>query len=126
MKTAQKTFLGLCLLLVGGTVAHAQQPQPITNPPITPWLNLYRGGGSISNNYNTLVGPEFAMRSGIGQAQQQASTNQQAIADLQPKGPLTTGHQAGFMTHTMYFQTVRGTGGAGAGGAGGFGTFSGR
>jgi hypothetical protein len=125
MKTAQRTLLGLCLLLVGSTMAHAQQPLPITNPPITPWLNLYRGGGSISNNYNTLVGPEFSMRSGIGQAQQQASTNQQAIADLQQaKGPVTTGHMAGFMTQRSYFQTIGTTGGGSTGG--GFGTMTGR
>jgi hypothetical protein len=114
MKTFIPALLGLCVLLTNGTAANAQQP--ITNPPITPWLNLYRPGGSAAFNYNNLVHPEFDFRSSILAVQQQSRTNQQAITDYQTTtAPLVTGHLAGFMTQNNYFQTMR-TGGLGGAG----------
>jgi hypothetical protein len=96
--------LGLALLLVSGAVANAQGA--ITQPTVTPWLNLYRGGNSVAMNYYNLVRPEFTVRGAIGQLQQQTNTNQQAISDLTvPSGPVVTGHAAGFMTQRAYFQT---------------------
>jgi hypothetical protein len=114
----------LALLLVCGAVAHAQGA--ITTPPVTPWLNLYRGGNSAALNYYNLVKPEFTVRGAIGQLQQQSNSNQQAITDLTaPAGPLVTGHAAGFMTQRSYFQTqaaAASTTGGNAAAAGGFGT----
>jgi hypothetical protein len=120
MKTCLTTLIGLLVLLAGGASAHAQYPN--ARPAVSPWLNLYRGGSTASLNYQNLVRPEMDFRGSIVALQQQSRANQQGITDLQtnPAGPLVTGHQAGFMTHTSYFQTL-GTGGAGGTGAG-FGT----
>jgi hypothetical protein len=104
MTTCTKMSLGLALLLISGAIAHAQGA--ITQPTVTPWLNLYRGGNSVAMNYYNLVKPEFTVRGAIGQLQQQNNTNQQSITDLTtPAGPLVTGHAAGFMTQRAYFQT---------------------
>lgn len=119
MKTFVTPLLGLCLVLAGGAGAQAQ---PLPSSTITPWLNLYRPGGTPSQNYNNLVRPELDFRGSIQQLQRQSAANQQGIANLAaaPAGPLVTGHQAGFMTQNNYFQTL-GAGGAGANGSS-FGT----
>src|SRR5438874_9947505 len=111
MKTSVTSLLGLCLLLAGGT---AQAQAPVSKPAVSPYQNLYRFGSSPNRNYYDLVRPELDFRSSLQQLQQQNQANQQAISDLQtPAGPVVTGHQAGFMTHRTYFQTV-GAGGTGS------------
>jgi hypothetical protein len=122
MKTYVTPLLSLLLVLAGGTVAQAQQS--IGNPAITPWLNLYRGGASPVQNYNTLVHPEFDFRASIGQLQIQNAANEQGLSNLtSPAGPLVTGHYAGFMTQRSYFQTLGGGGGGATGSS--FGTVGG-
>ncbi len=121
MKTFVTTLLSLWLVLAAGAMAQAQPP--ITNPPVTPWLNLYRAGASVNSNYNNLVRPDLDFRGSILQLQNQTAANQQGLANLAttPAGPLVTGHQAGFMTQNSYFQTL-GSGGSAGGNGSSFGT----
>jgi hypothetical protein len=108
MKITVTVALGLFLFLAGTSAAQAQDPN--MRPTISPWLNLNRFGQSPALNYQTLVRPEFETRAGIAQLQQQNRTDQQAISGLQNAAntPLVTGHQAGFMTQGLYFQTIGG------------------
>ncbi len=119
MKTTVGILVGSFLFLAVGSVAHAQYPYQ--RPAVSPYQNLFRPGQTGAMNYYNLVRPDLDFRSSIQQLQLQNQAQQQALNDLQtPAGPLVTGHQAGFMTHRAYFQTVA-TGAAG-GTAGGFGT----
>src|SRR4051794_18518240 len=105
MKTSVTPLLGVVVLLAGAAAAQAQSP--ITRPAVSPYQNLYRGGNTPSRNYYELVKPDLDFRASLQQLQQKNQANQQAISDLQaPAGPVVTGHQAGFMTHRTYFQTV--------------------
>jgi hypothetical protein len=122
MRIYLATLLGVCLFLGGATVVQAQPS--ITNPPVSPYYNLYRGGASPVFNYLTAVSPELALRSSVAQLQQQQNASQQAVGNVQTTGPLTTGHVAGFQTQRAYFQTLTG-GGVGAAGTGAsFGTIN--
>jgi hypothetical protein len=122
MKTCLKSLLGLLTLLGVGAAAHAQYPG--ARPTVTPWLNLYRGGSTANLNYQNLVRPDMDFRSSIQTLQQQSRLNQQGITDLQsaPNTPLFTGHQSGFMTQGIYFQTI-GAGGGIVGAQGAVPTF---
>src|SRR5579872_6408864 len=118
MKTCLILLLGSLLFFASAAAANAQAQY--TRPPaISPYRNLYNNGsGSPNQNYYNLVRPELDFRASIQQLQQQTRTNQQAISNLEATtGPVVTGHQAGFMTHRTYFQTL-GAGGSGAAGAG--------
>jgi hypothetical protein len=120
MKTCLRAAVGLIAFLALSGAAQAQYPG--ARPTVTPYLNLFRGGAPQGLNYYNLVRPELDFRSSIQQLQLQTGANQQAIADLTTPGALpVTGHQAGFMTHRTYFQTLGG-GGAPAGTTAGFGT----
>lgn len=104
----RSTALVLSLGFLGAGTVLAQNTY---SPPRTsPYLNLLRGGSSPGVNYYGLVRPELEFRSSIGQLRQQTQLNQQAITGLQnvQPGPLTTGHQFGFMTHSIYFQNLGG------------------
>jgi len=77
---------------------------------------MYRGGSSPINNYLTQVQPQLNNQAMFQQLRGAAQANQQGIADLAANGqvPYATGHQAGFMTHRVYFQNF-GAGGTGGG-----------
>lgn len=113
--------------LAGGAGAQAPYRSPnfgrTTRPAYSPYLNLFRPGGSFLQNYYGLVRPELDFRSNIQGLQQQASTNTYNIGVLgnavgnQGAPTLTpTGHATAFNTHTRYFQN-RGQGGGQSGGS---------
>jgi hypothetical protein len=101
-----------------------QRPQttPFARPTISPYLNLFRQGGSFTQNYFGLVRPQQQYNQNIQQLQQQqnqlsqnlsatqaqVNANTQAVSSLLP-----TGQPVGFLTHGRYFMTL-GRGGAGA------------
>jgi hypothetical protein len=94
---------GLLLLLAGGQ-AEAQiltRPlNPYTRPPVSPYLNLIRGGNPAINYYG-LVRPELDSIAAMQQL------GQQAYAPLPPVVPtasvVATGHPAVFMNFSHYY-----------------------
>ena len=119
MKTGLRVLFSALFMLAGGATAQAQYYR--AQPPVSPYLNLLRGGASVSSNYFNLVQPENEFRSSILKLQQQTGANQTAITDLQfSGGKLATGHLSGFQTQASYFQTM--SGGAIGSRAGGGGT----
>ena len=125
--TLTAAILAIGSLLVGEVRVSAQyQPSgPYTQPYVSPYLNLLRGGATPGQNFYTLTRPQLGFYSGIGNLQQQTQLNQQLITGLGAANTtaLITGQPFGFQTHVSYFQNqLRGGGvggGAGGGGAGG-------
>jgi hypothetical protein len=75
---------------------------PSSRPPVSPYINLLRGGSSGGVNYYGLVRPEIEFRSGIQRNQQQIAAGQQSVTEL-TAGLSTTGHSTRYMTHWNYF-----------------------
>ena len=133
MKCSSLTLpvLTMGFLLGGGERASAQYSpySPYSQPQVSPYLNILRGGGSPGMNYYGLVRPQLNYASGIAGLQQQNQQNQLLITGLQTTatagalGPVTTGQPFGFMTNRSYFQNQfsGGQGGSGIGGQGGSG-----
>jgi hypothetical protein len=113
-------LLGISLLVLAGLVlvestASAQpmpfirqSPNPYYTPPLSPYLNMLRGGNPAVNYYLGVV-PEFRQRT--LNAQQAQYMNQQArtgmeeepeMTDLLPTLP-STGHGTQFMNASPYF-----------------------
>ncbi|MCI0461936.1 MAG: hypothetical protein L0Z62_33710 [Gemmataceae bacterium] len=99
--------VGLCGGLVEGT---AQAQGRISRPTVSPYLNLTRRDSNPAINYYNLVRPEFAFRKAIGQLEQQSTTTQQTLTDLQTGESLpATGHPVAFQSHLRYFQNLGAT-----------------
>ena len=130
----KQRLASLFALVVLGTSAHAQQqigsytpPSVSPRPPISPYLNLNRGGGNAAMNYFGIVRPQMENQQAIQNLQQQ---NQQTQGVLQTQGnPLIyeemapTGHRlGGFFNYGHFFPLYyQGTGGATAPGLTGTG-----
>jgi hypothetical protein len=113
---------------------------PITQPVYSPYLNLLRPGGNLTQNYFGLVRPEFDLRNAAGSLQNQAYQTDQSLNGLayganRGYAPLVTGHVATFLNTQGHFMNLRGSGnsasvqafgpiygGGGAAGAGSFGS----
>jgi hypothetical protein len=104
---------GICLLAPALPQASAQFYSPYASPPrVSPYLNLYRVGGSTASNYYNLVRPDIEYRTAIQQLGQQAYSNQQAITAAQNQMALPpTGVAAGFQNHYGYFNNLGRQGG---------------
>lgn len=128
MSRSGLTLAASLITLVAAGSAPAQfRGNGYSQPRVSPYINLLRGGSSPGINYFGLVRPEVENRAAINQVGQLAQQNQQSINGLQnsPTGQLTTGHAFGFQTHYGYFQNL-GSGSAGfglgrQGGGGGLG-----
>src|SRR5262249_23409118 len=128
------------LLLIGGGLAldvkaaraqfpyQSPQTSPFNRPAISPYLNLFRPGGSVSNNYFNLVRPQQQFNNDFTRLSYGQAQLGQAIAAGQESQPILppTGHAVGFGTQWEYFQTqyragalAGARGGAGPGGHGG-------
>ncbi len=75
---------------------------PITNPTVSPYINLLRPGGTNITNYFGLVRPEFDLRNAAGVLQNQAYQTDQYLNNLANYNanlyaPLVTGHNATFL-----------------------------
>jgi hypothetical protein len=103
---ASRQWLGLGALVValaaGAGEAQAQY-QPPSSPVISPYLNLFRGGGSLTSNYFTLVRPQLDFQASLNQVQQQIQYGLQNTTVQAIDPGVTTGQVAGFMTHQAYF-----------------------
>jgi hypothetical protein len=115
--------------LLAFTLGKAQAQFPPTRgvppsynfPTYSPYLNLNRTGGTAAQNYFGLVRPELDFRQGLQNLNQQATYNQQLIADLGNQPQLATGHRIFFNNTSHFFGNLQGPGtgtGAGAGRAG--------
>jgi hypothetical protein len=93
---------GAILVAWGGGRAEAQPGVgPITNPVYSPYLNLLRPGGTLTQNYFGLVRPELDLRNAAGSLQQQVYQNDQGLSSLAYGNggyyPLVTGHAATYL-----------------------------
>jgi len=122
----------LGLLVTGmGSQAPAQMPGPY-QPPISPYINILRGGASPAINYFNIVQPQLQFNDAIGQLQTQQTSMGQAIATGSTLGT-TTGHPVMFGNLSHYYSVQRmgagmsmggsgmGMGGMGSSGMGGMG-----
>jgi hypothetical protein len=81
---------------------------PFSRPPVSPYVNLFRGGNPAINYYG-LVRPEQQQL----QLQQQVLQQQQELRLAEAGGlgasnalPLQTGHGARFNSYNQYFNSV--------------------
>jgi hypothetical protein len=96
----------------GGQYGTQQQNayQPRVAPPVSPYLNLLRGGDPGVNYYN-FVRPQLQAQSPLATAPPTiASAYAPEDVLLDPQDPLSrwprpTGHPAGFNSYQMYFNT---------------------
>ncbi len=85
--------------------ANAQFPQSQyqTQPAVSPYLNLNRGGANLATNYFGIVRPQIDTRNSIQSLQSQINT----LGAGSPTDPLATelatGHTVQFMNYSMYF-----------------------
>ena len=133
MKCSRLTLLlATGFLLAGGGAASAQYSpySPYSQPQVSPFLNVLRGGNTPGGNYYGLVRPQLNYGAGIAGLQQQTQQNQLLITGLQTAGTsgqagaITTGQPFGFQTYRGYFQNqyAGGLGGVGMAGQGAVGT----
>ena len=91
----------ICLLPAND---QAQYQSPYSPGPCSPYLNLLRGGGSLTSNYYGLVRPQLDFQQGITQLQRQVQYGQQnALVQTIDTG-VVTGLYAGFQTQGAYFR----------------------
>jgi hypothetical protein len=105
---------GLSVLATGGR-AHAQfgLPQPPTNPylqpPVSPFLNINRGGGNPAVNYFGIVQPQLQTAQQLQALQMQQAQMMQLgtganLIDVNNPGVLAaTGHGSQFFNYGHYF-----------------------
>lgn len=91
---ARQTLLGLMLAasfcVASTTQLRAQVPyqqrrgysNPYSRPAVSPYLNLFRDGGSVSQNYFNLVRPQQEFRQGYQQNRDTIGQNRQSITEL--------------------------------------------
>ena len=98
-------------------------PQPwrpgpaISQPVVSPYLNLLRPG-NLAVNYYGLVRPEIEFNQSINRLSSQLNAvGQLAQSETGGLGGLATGHPISFMNYSHYYPQTRG----GMGGGGGFG-----
>ena len=98
------------LMLTAEANAQPPLPRPLggaTTPPVSPYINLLRGGNAPAINYYGLVRPQLDFRNSILALQGQVWYAQQA-AGLQTGETGTTGHPVAFMNYGGYFMTTAG------------------
>jgi hypothetical protein len=111
MKRRLPVPLAALVLLAAGSAASTARAQTFyggnITPPVSPYVNLTRGGAPFGVNYYNIVQPQLQFQSEISQLQQQSRQFQSVVGGT---GPLTTGHPAMFGDRLHYFP-ARTTGG---------------
>jgi hypothetical protein len=111
--------VGAALALSAGT-ARAQfgyysppPTSPFPHAPISPYLNLARGGNSAIN-YHGLVRPQVGFQQSIFGLQQQVSGlgQQQVLQSEAARSSATTGHPTRFFNYSHYFMNQGGGAGS--------------
>ncbi|HEY7426751.1 MAG TPA: hypothetical protein VH682_21120 [Gemmataceae bacterium] len=103
-----------------GSQAQAQFAGP-SQPPISPYINILRGGAPAAVNYFNIVQPQLQFNEAIGQLQGQQANLGQAITAGSTLGT-TTGHPVLFGNYSHYYSRAGIGGGTSGGGYGGMGT----
>jgi len=92
------------------SIAMAQPPgTPQSPPPVSPWINLNRPGGSLTQNYYGQVRPQMQGYNALQNLQQFDAYTQMAINEQQQVNqqlattPQTTGHTATYMNYGHYY-----------------------
>ena len=78
------------------------QVNPLTRPPVSPYLNLFRGGNPALNYYD-LVRPQQEFATTLQQLQQQQATPVVPLAAEAVQGIPVTGHTAVFMNFSRFY-----------------------
>ena len=117
MSRLKFALIVLTMALAAGA-AHAQVPvqpptQPYSPPVLNPYLNLLNRGNPAINYYG-IVRPQIQqgqqlqmLQLGLTRTAEEAAAQQSATTAPGASGVLPdTGHVAGFMTYTKYFNTV--------------------
>jgi len=100
------SFASVTLLASVAVVPVLAQAPPPYRPPVSPYINLGRQQGlNPAINYYGIIRPQLQFSSSVQQLQQQISTNQQGITDLQASALPATGHSAQFMNYQRFFLT---------------------
>jgi hypothetical protein len=81
---------------------------PVTNPTVSPYLNLLRPGSSPAINYYGLVRPQVDFQQSIQALQMQMSGVQQTQDMMRGMDAGATGHPVYFLNYGGYFQTTTG------------------
>jgi hypothetical protein len=112
----KSTLIALTLTLAA-SAAHAQPPTgtaPYSAPVLNPYLNLLNRGNPAINYYG-IVRPQIQqgqqlqmLQFGLTRTEQEAATAQQTALTAPGASAVLpdTGHVAGFMTYSKYFNTV--------------------
>ena len=107
MKRMQWCFAGIALLLAAWT-AQAQEPyshppaSSYASPPLSPYLNLVRGGNAAVNYYG-LVRPQIDSQRALQQLQQNAASL--PSGGLSMESTPNSGHPVQFMNFSHYFSS---------------------
>jgi hypothetical protein len=99
-------WLGLAALvgLLGWAPARVQAQYQSPIGGYSPYLNLLRGGSSLTSNYYGIVRPQLGFDAGLQQLQRQVQYGQQSLY-IQTYDPgVVTGVVAGFQTQGSYFR----------------------
>jgi hypothetical protein len=115
---------------VPGQIGQYNRPKTSPNPTVSPYLNLFRGGGDPAINYFGIVRPQMDAMQAFQQIQQQqqmfAAGTAAGYDPFNPLGSvfyqdpanrLQTGHAVSYFNTMQYFPTP-GKGGTGGGGGG--------
>jgi hypothetical protein len=104
------------LLVLGSCLARAQGPyvrpqtSPVSRPPLSPYLNLFRGGNPAINYYG-LVRPQQEFGNSIQEIQNEMHTPHTTMTNPASGTNLpVTGHPTRFFGHQGYFFTHLGGG----------------
>lgn len=106
MRSQLKNILAVLALLAAGSGSRAWAQTiggNINQPPVSPYINILRGGAPAAVNYYNLVQPQLQFYSAINQLQNQQQTSYAALSTL---GYETTGHAAQFVNYTHYYPTL--------------------
>jgi hypothetical protein len=110
-------------VLALGLLAGAGRAQPVTpyrvpgymTPPVSPYINLLRGGNPTYLNYYGLVRPQVQFQNSVVGLQQEVTTLGTGTgAQAGPTGLPETGHAVSFVNYSHYYASPLGRPGGGA------------
>src|SRR5438132_882791 len=102
--------LAVLLLACASSPARAQVPigtrpvSPFVRPPVSPFINLFRGGAAAGVNYYGIVRPQLETQAALQQLQLQGAAAAPYLDGslLATKGILDTGTPSRFLSYQQY------------------------
>ena len=118
MKRTGRNAVVVLAVLTLGLTSRANAQMGAYQGPVSPYINILRGGASPAINWFNIVQPQIAFDNAITQLQVQQSALGQALTTPTALG-MTTGHPVMFGNYSHYYTAGRmGTGGSTTGGIG--------